>query len=267
MKQLWRLALQVLDIVPTKQQDEIIIALHENDYDVGRTIEFLLEGGDVTQDWVTAGNRGKTAKQASSSPNQTAEEAELTAFANHKGSFKSHKNGGGGKQGGDHSYSNGQANGSNGVGGGPRGDKGPNRSRDNRQNGGVGGRSGRPERPPRRTNEFDGNGNDVEDKMGQLDLNENGGGGGRHKSAPGFARSSSGGDLIHDGDQSQRKRGNGTRPAGRGVRSGPGRGGSNSARPNGRGGRNGGKHRLTLLTSLTFLTTLTYRFSSLSLVC
>lgn len=211
--------------MPTKQQDEIIIALHENDYDVGRTIEFLLEGGDVTQDWVTAGNRGKSSKQ---SPNQTAnDEAELSGFvATSNGRSKSHKG-----KGGDSAGYGGHSNGgqTNGRGGGERGSA---RSRENRPNGsGRNGALPRGDRPPRRNNEF--NDNDLDDKMIQLDLNNER----PHKS-------NSGADLNQD-ESSYRggngKRGNGTGPSARGVRSGPGRGGSNGVRANGRGGRNGGK--------------------------
>ncbi len=34
--------------------------LHQNDYDVPKTIEFLLDGGDLTDDWKTAGKQKKT---------------------------------------------------------------------------------------------------------------------------------------------------------------------------------------------------------------
>ena len=36
------------------------MALHENDYDIAKTIDFFLEGGgDLSQDWKTAGLRTK----------------------------------------------------------------------------------------------------------------------------------------------------------------------------------------------------------------
>lgn len=63
---------QVLDIVPSKKSDEILMLLHEFDYDVARTIDFLLEGGDLAQDWKTAGKQ----KKATTSPNQTLEDME-----------------------------------------------------------------------------------------------------------------------------------------------------------------------------------------------
>lgn len=63
---------QVLDIVPSKNQDEILMLLHEYDYDVAKTIEYLLDGGDLTQDWITAGKQGK--KQQS--PNQTLDDSD-----------------------------------------------------------------------------------------------------------------------------------------------------------------------------------------------
>ena len=34
--------------------------LHQNDYDVPKTIEYLLDGGDLTDDWKTAGKQKKT---------------------------------------------------------------------------------------------------------------------------------------------------------------------------------------------------------------
>jgi len=34
--------------------------LHQNDYDVPTTIEYLLDGGDLTDDWKTAGKQKKT---------------------------------------------------------------------------------------------------------------------------------------------------------------------------------------------------------------
>jgi hypothetical protein len=37
----------------------VIKALHENDYDVARTIEFFFEGGDLSLDWKTVGERKK----------------------------------------------------------------------------------------------------------------------------------------------------------------------------------------------------------------
>jgi len=65
----------VHDVVPFKVQDEILMALHENDYDIAKTIEFFLEGGgDLSQDWKTAGIR---TKKPNSSPNQTLEESEV----------------------------------------------------------------------------------------------------------------------------------------------------------------------------------------------
>lgn len=45
------------------------MALHENDYDIAKTIDFFLEGGgDLSQDWKTAGIR---TKKTNLSPNQT----------------------------------------------------------------------------------------------------------------------------------------------------------------------------------------------------
>lgn len=57
---------QVLDIVPNKNQDDVLMILHENDYDVSKTIEYLLDGGDMIQEWTTIGKQAK--KQ--NSPNQ-----------------------------------------------------------------------------------------------------------------------------------------------------------------------------------------------------
>ena len=57
---------KVLDFVPTRTHDEVLISLHENDYDILRTVDFLLEGGTVAEDWQTVGSGGKSKKQ----PNQ-----------------------------------------------------------------------------------------------------------------------------------------------------------------------------------------------------
>ena len=52
-----------------KLNDDILMALHENDYDIAKTIDFFLEGGgDLSQDWKTAGIR---TKKTNLSPNQT----------------------------------------------------------------------------------------------------------------------------------------------------------------------------------------------------
>lgn len=59
------------DVVPSKLPDEILMALHENDYDIARTIDYILEGGgDLSQDWKTAGIKIKK----TTSPNQTLDE-------------------------------------------------------------------------------------------------------------------------------------------------------------------------------------------------
>jgi hypothetical protein len=50
---------KVLEVVPDGNEDEITIALYQHDYDVEKTIDFLLEGGKATEDWVTAGTRKK----------------------------------------------------------------------------------------------------------------------------------------------------------------------------------------------------------------
>lgn len=49
-----------------KTADEVLIALHDNDYDVDRTVEFLFDGGDVTEDWQTVGGGGSRKKQQQS---------------------------------------------------------------------------------------------------------------------------------------------------------------------------------------------------------
>ena len=80
--------MKVLDIVPNKNSDDVIMILHEYDYDVSKTIEFLLDGGDLTQDWKTA---GKQNKKQNASPNQTLEDIEKTNNHQQK-SNKSNKN-------------------------------------------------------------------------------------------------------------------------------------------------------------------------------
>jgi hypothetical protein len=59
------------------------MVLHEHDYDVTKTIEFLFEGGDLSHDWKTA---GKHNKQKTTSPNQTLDETEnlITSNASHQ---------------------------------------------------------------------------------------------------------------------------------------------------------------------------------------
>lgn len=81
---------QVLDIVPSKKSDEILMLLHEFDYDVPKTIEYLLDGGDLTQDWKTAGKQKKT----TTSPNQTLEDVEKPQQQQHQQSKQTrhHKN-------------------------------------------------------------------------------------------------------------------------------------------------------------------------------
>jgi hypothetical protein len=56
-----------LDIVPNKNQDDVIMILHEHDYDVSKAIEYLLDGGDMIQEWTTI---GKHIKKQTTSPNQ-----------------------------------------------------------------------------------------------------------------------------------------------------------------------------------------------------
>ena len=41
--------------MPSRSQEEILMALHENDYDVSSTVDFLLEGKQLSQDWKTVG--------------------------------------------------------------------------------------------------------------------------------------------------------------------------------------------------------------------
>ena len=57
------------ELVPYKTADEVLIALHDKDYDVDRTVDFLLDGGDVTEDWQTVGGGGSR-KKHQQSPNQ-----------------------------------------------------------------------------------------------------------------------------------------------------------------------------------------------------
>lgn len=69
---------QVQDIVGEELlgRDEIALALHQNDYDLNRTVEFLLEGGRVDEDWITAGTtRKKPAAQSSNEGNEHANES------------------------------------------------------------------------------------------------------------------------------------------------------------------------------------------------
>lgn len=62
--------------MPTKTNDEVLISLHENDYDVEKTIDFLFDGGDVTEDWQTVGGSGSRKKQQpQQSPNHVDSES------------------------------------------------------------------------------------------------------------------------------------------------------------------------------------------------
>ena len=64
------------------------MALHENDYDVAKTVNFFLEGGDLSQDWKTVGLKKKQI-----SPNQTAEEADLQVNGQNQPNGSRKKNG------------------------------------------------------------------------------------------------------------------------------------------------------------------------------
>ena len=68
---------KVVDVV-SRPQEEILMVLHELDYNVTETIEFLLDGRELSQDWKTAGKQKKPAV----SPNQTLDDAEHPAQNN-----------------------------------------------------------------------------------------------------------------------------------------------------------------------------------------
>lgn len=80
-----------MDIVPNKNQDDVIMILHEHDYDVSKTIEYLLDGGDMIQEWTTI---GKQAKKQATSPNQNFDDSSKSQkFGNRQHKPNSHLNG------------------------------------------------------------------------------------------------------------------------------------------------------------------------------
>jgi hypothetical protein len=46
-------------VVVDRMEDDIIVALHDNDYNVEKTIEALLDSVDNSQEWTTMGGKGK----------------------------------------------------------------------------------------------------------------------------------------------------------------------------------------------------------------
>ncbi len=72
--------------------------LHDNDYDLQRTIEFVVDGGEPVHDWKTAGKQKKPVTSAPSSPNQTTlEDTENSTsnqpqFNNKQKNYKNNKN-------------------------------------------------------------------------------------------------------------------------------------------------------------------------------
>lgn len=76
------------------------MALHENDYDVARTVDFFFEGGNVAEDWQTVGIRNK--KQQPS--DDAAQDLSHSNETSHNGTHSKTKSGGarygGGKAGG-----------------------------------------------------------------------------------------------------------------------------------------------------------------------
>jgi hypothetical protein len=50
---------QVSMVVVDRMEDDIIVALHDNDYNVEKTIEALLDSVDNSQEWTTMGGKGK----------------------------------------------------------------------------------------------------------------------------------------------------------------------------------------------------------------
>jgi hypothetical protein len=70
--ELMRKIRQVQDIVPhNEDQDFITLALHQNDYDVEQTINFLLEGGKPNEEWQTAGRSSSSSTATNTTSNVT----------------------------------------------------------------------------------------------------------------------------------------------------------------------------------------------------
>ena len=62
---------QIREVCPDLNEEQALMMLHEKDYDVNKVIEFVMEGGEVSQNWKTAGTKPLKPKP---SPNQTLEE-------------------------------------------------------------------------------------------------------------------------------------------------------------------------------------------------
>lgn len=78
---------QVLDIVPNVKSDYISIVLHDQDYDVQRTVDFILEHGhsEVEADWQTAGQKKKSADQSANDAVESNNRQTNNKTANKKG--------------------------------------------------------------------------------------------------------------------------------------------------------------------------------------
>ena len=136
------------------------MVLHELDYNVTETIEFLLDGRELSQDWKTAGKQKKPAV----SPNQTLDDAEHPA-QNNNHQFNNKPR-----------YNNNTNNNNNNNNNKYRGDningQSENRNRDNNN---FRSKSDRPRKflsPKFRNNENESN--QLEDKFAAVDFKESG---------------------------------------------------------------------------------------------
>lgn len=62
---------QIIEVCPDLDEEQALMMLHEKDYDVNKVIEYVMEGGEISQNWKTAGTKPLKPKP---SPNQTLEE-------------------------------------------------------------------------------------------------------------------------------------------------------------------------------------------------
>jgi len=85
----------VLDIVPNVKSDYISIVLHDQDYDVQRTVDFILEHGhsEVEADWQTAGQKKKPTDQSANDAVESNNRPINNKVTNKKGNRGSATNG------------------------------------------------------------------------------------------------------------------------------------------------------------------------------
>jgi hypothetical protein len=182
---------------PQNKQDDIVMVLHECDYDLAKATNMLVDGlSSFQDDWITAGTKKKPTP---SSPNQANDEADVQP----QNRSQHRPNGGLGKE----KRQN-------------RGDR--DRDRDRERNRGE---NTKKERPRKTDSNAESN---LEDKFNNLDVKD-----GESK----FNNFSNGdGDQPNDHQRSNKRNSGGGRGGGGGAGRGPGSGGNRGTRNNGFGG-------------------------------